>query len=69
MPISTCFFNLTEEDLNKTFQVGERIGIGPSTLQNILGHLQKVYAYHVGIEFKYISDQKKVNWLTKEMEK
>ena len=24
---------------------------------------------HVGIEFKYISDQKKVDWLTNEMEK
>jgi 2-oxoglutarate dehydrogenase E1 component len=66
--LNLSFFNLTEEDLNKTFQVGERIGIGASTLQNILGHLQKVYAHHVGIEFKYISDQEKVNWLTKEME-
>ena len=25
--------------------------------------------HHVGIEFKYISDQKKVDWLTNEMEK
>src|SRR5207302_9866494 len=24
---------------------------------------------HVGIEFKYISDQKKIDWLTNEMEK
>jgi 2-oxoglutarate dehydrogenase E1 component len=66
--LNLSFFNLTEEDLSKTFQVGERIGIGPATLQNILGHLQKVYAHHVGIEFKYISNQEKVNWLTKEME-
>lgn len=63
------FFNLTEEDLDKTFQVGERIGLGPATLRNILAHLQKVYATHVGIEFKYISNQEKVNWLTTEMEK
>ena len=25
--------------------------------------------HHVGIEFKYISDQEKVDWLTNEMEK
>lgn len=63
------FFNLTDEDLDKTFKVGDRIGLGPTTLRNILAHLQKVYATHVGIEFKYISNQEKVNWLTAEMEK
>ena len=45
------------------------IGLGTTTLANILDHLQKTYASHVGIEFKYISDQKKVNWLTNEKEK
>ena len=62
------FFGLSEDDLDKTFQVGERIGIGATTLKNIQAHLQKVYADHVGIEYKYISDQKKVHWLTEEME-
>ncbi|MEO5564011.1 MAG: 2-oxoglutarate dehydrogenase E1 component [Chitinophagaceae bacterium] len=66
--LNLSFFNLTEEDLNKTFQVGERIGIGAAPLKDILAHLQRVYADHVGIEFKYISNQEKVNWLTKEME-
>src|SRR4029078_958704 len=63
------FFGLTDDDLDKTFQVGERIGIGPTTLRNIKAHLDKVYAWHTGIEFKYISNQEKVNWLTNEMEK
>ncbi|MGZ8551642.1 MAG: 2-oxoglutarate dehydrogenase E1 subunit family protein, partial [Chitinophagaceae bacterium] len=63
------FFGLSEEDLGKTFQVGERIGIGATTLENIQTHLQNVYAGHVGIEYKYISDQNKVNWLAEEMEK
>jgi 2-oxoglutarate dehydrogenase E1 component len=67
--LNLTFFGLGEDDLDKVFQVGERIGIGPSTLRNILAHLEKVYAYHVGIEFKYISNQEKVNWLTNEMEK
>lgn len=66
--LNLSFFNLAEEDLDKTFQVGERIGLGPTTLRNILDHLEKVYAHHVGIEFKYISNQEKVNWLTREME-
>ena len=70
MPILTlAFFGLDEADLDKTFQVGERIGLGATTLKNIWAHLEKVYAGHVGIEFKYISNQKKVNWLTEEMER
>ncbi|HEY1214520.1 MAG TPA: 2-oxoglutarate dehydrogenase E1 component, partial [Bryobacteraceae bacterium] len=59
----------TEEDLGKNFFAGNLIGLGTTTLQNILTHIQKTYAGHVGIEFKYISDQKKIDWLTTEMEK
>ena len=62
------FFGLSEEDLDKTFQAGSLVGLGNTTLRNILNHLQSWYALHVGIEFKYISDQKKVDWLTNEME-
>jgi len=63
------FFGFTEEDMDKSFFAGNLIGLGTTTLRNILGHLQKCYADHVGIEFKYISDQKKIDWLTTEMEK
>ena len=63
------FFGFTEEDLDKSFFAGNLIGLGTTTLRNILGHLQKCYANHVGIEFKYISDQIKIDWLTTEMEK
>src|SRR5213075_2231354 len=44
-------------------------GLGPVPLKKIIEHLQKCYASHVGVEFKYISDQKKVDWLTNEVEK
>lgn len=63
------FFGLAEEDLDKTFLVGDRIGLGPTTLRNIQEHLRKVYSDHVGVEYKYISDQGKVNWITTEMER
>jgi len=61
-------FELTEADLDKTFQVGSIIGLGATTLKNILAHLQKTYAHSLGIEFKYISDQKVIDWLTDEFE-
>ena len=67
--LDLAFFGLSEKDMDTIYQVGNIIGLGATTLRNILAHLVKVYANHVGIEFKYISDQKKVDWLTNEMEK
>ncbi len=66
--LSLAFFGFTDADLDQTFHAGNLIGLGVTTLRNILAHLQKCYASHVGIEFKYISDQKKVDWLTNEIE-
>ncbi|HVX48876.1 MAG TPA: 2-oxoglutarate dehydrogenase E1 component [Chitinophagaceae bacterium] len=63
------FFGLSEEDLDKTFNAGNLIGLGPASLRDILAHLKSCYASHVGIEFKYVSDQKKIDWLTNEMER
>ena len=66
--LDLAFYGFTEEDLDKDFFAGNLIGLGTTTLRKILEHLQKCYANHVGIEFKYISDQKKIDWLTTEME-
>ncbi len=63
------FFGFTEADLDQKFNAGNLIGLGVTTLRKIIEHLEKSYAAHVGIEFKYISDQKKVDWLTNAMEK
>jgi 2-oxoglutarate dehydrogenase E1 component len=67
--LNLAFFNLYEDDLDKEFYAGNLIGLGKTTLRNILDHLKRCYAAHVGIEFKYISDQQKVDFLTQEMEK
>ncbi len=62
-------FGLAESDLKETFQAGNLIGLGTTTLQNILQYLQKHYAGNIGFEFTYINDDKKLNWLTNEIEK
>lgn len=62
------FFGLTAEDLDKTFYAGNLIGLGTVTLKAIQDHLKKCYADHVGIEFKYISNQEKIDFLVHEME-
>lgn len=62
------FFGLSESDLDKTFYAGNLIGLGTVKLRSIHEHLQKCYAAHVGIEFKYISNQEKIDFLVQEME-
>jgi 2-oxoglutarate dehydrogenase E1 component len=62
------FFGLDEGDMDRPFHAGSHIGLGRVPLRDILAHLQRCYATHVGIEFKYISDQEKVDFLTHEME-
>lgn len=67
--IDLSFYGFSEADLDTDFYAGQLIGLGTTSLRNILSHLKKCYASHVGIEFKYISNQKKVDWLTKEIER
>src|SRR5881396_1543138 len=67
--LDLSFFGFTENDLDEEFNAGNLIGLGKASLRNIIDYLKKCYASNVGIEFKYISDQKKVDFFTKEMEK
>ena len=67
--IDLSFYGFTSDEMDQEFQAGKLIGLGTTTLRNILKHLEKCYAHHTGIEFKYISDQKKVDWLTEAIEK
>ncbi|NBO58727.1 MAG: 2-oxoglutarate dehydrogenase E1 component [Chitinophagia bacterium] len=66
--LELSFFGLSESDLNSSFYAGNLIGLGPVTLKEILSHLTRCYATHVGIEFKYISNQEKIDFITQEME-
>ncbi|MGL6267888.1 MAG: 2-oxoglutarate dehydrogenase E1 subunit family protein, partial [Chitinophagaceae bacterium] len=67
--LNLSFFGLSEADIDQPFFAGNLIGLGTTSLRNILDHLNRCYANHVGIEFKYISNQEKVDFLTNEMEK
>lgn len=62
------FFGLSESDLDTTYHAGKLIGLGSTTLRNILTHLQQSYTASVGVEFKYITNQEKVDFLTRAME-
>src|SRR5690349_1962548 len=49
--LELSFYGFTDEDMDKNFYAGNLIGLGTTSLKNILFHLQECYANHVGIEF------------------
>ncbi len=66
--LSLSHFGLSDEDLKSNFFAGTFIGLGETSLENIINHLKKTYTNHIGVEYTYIVDQKKIDWLSKELE-
>jgi len=56
-------FDLTEDDLLEDFDAGEIIGIGRSSLQNIIIHLERIYCTSIGIEYMYIRTPERIKWI------
>lgn len=61
-------FGLTEADLNVVFQSGNEVGIGPATLKNIIQHLEDTYCQSIGIEYAYMRDPKRIEWVKNKIE-
>ncbi|MGI8600048.1 MAG: 2-oxoglutarate dehydrogenase E1 subunit family protein [Chitinophagaceae bacterium] len=62
------FFGLSDADLSSSFAAGSFIGLGKATLNEIIEKLKKIYTSSVGIQYKYITRQDKLDWLEKEFE-
>ena len=60
-------FGLSQADLGTVFNAGEIMGIGPSTLQVIIEHLKRIYCDSIGVEYMYIRNPEKVNWIQKRL--
>jgi 2-oxoglutarate dehydrogenase E1 component len=61
-------FGLNESDLEKTFNAGIEIGLGPAKLKDIVAFLNQTYCQHIGAEFMYILDPERKKWLIDKME-
>lgn len=61
-------FGLTEADLNTVFQAGSEIGIGAATLNDIIAHLTACYCHSVGVEFMYMREPERLNWVKSRVE-
>ncbi|HMI79634.1 MAG TPA: thiamine pyrophosphate-dependent enzyme, partial [Ferruginibacter sp.] len=67
--LDLSFYGLSDADLTANFEAGKFVGLGSTSLQNILDHLEKCYTHHVGVQIGYINDEKKQEWLTNAVEK
>ena len=56
-------FGLTDADLKGNFKAGEVLGIGETTLENIIRHLQSIYSDSIGIEYMYIRNPDEIQWI------
>ncbi|MFK5971827.1 MAG: 2-oxoglutarate dehydrogenase E1 component [Flavobacteriaceae bacterium] len=56
-------FGLSESDLDTVFNAGEVIGIGASTLKGIIKHLQQIYCDAIGVEYMYIRNPERLEWI------
>jgi 2-oxoglutarate dehydrogenase E1 component len=61
-------FGLSESDMDTVFQAGNRIGIGPVTLREIIDHLQQTYCRSIGAEYMFIRSPEITSWLQEKME-
>jgi 2-oxoglutarate dehydrogenase E1 component len=56
-------FGLSQSDMNTVFDAAKVLGKQPSTLSQILTHLQKIYCQHIGIEYMHMENPIFVNWV------
>ena len=56
-------FDLTKDDLQTVFNAGSILGLQPTTLEEIIIHLEKIYCDSIGVEYMYIRTPKEIQWL------
>jgi 2-oxoglutarate dehydrogenase E1 component len=62
------FFGLTDADLDRTFDASAFLGLGPTTLRELLAVLRETYCRTIGFEFGYIQDLKIRRWFQERVE-
>jgi 2-oxoglutarate dehydrogenase E1 component len=58
-------FGLEQGDMDTVFTAGEILGIGPSTLRQIIKHLTSIYCDAIGVEYMYIRSPERIEWIQK----
>ena len=61
-------FGLSQQDLDTVFQAGSEVGLGAAKLRDILTHLNNCYCKHIGIEYMYVRNPERIEWLRERIE-
>ncbi|MCB0373797.1 MAG: 2-oxoglutarate dehydrogenase E1 component [Muricauda sp.] len=56
-------FGLSQDDMGTVFDAGKILGIGPSTLKEIVDHLERIYCDSIGVEYMYIRTPERIQWI------
>ena len=68
--LSLSDFGLTDADLHTSFAAGAFIGLpAGASLKDIIAKMQAIYTGDVGIEYTYITDKEKCQWVQDAFEK
>jgi 2-oxoglutarate dehydrogenase E1 component len=61
-------YGLSDDNLDTLYHAGREIGLGKTTLREIVDYLQATYCGHIGSEFMFIRKPEKIKWLTDQIE-
>jgi len=56
-------FDLNKNDLSTIFNAGSILGLAPTSLEEIVIHLERIYCDSIGVEYMYIRNPKEIQWL------
>ncbi|MCX7718413.1 MAG: 2-oxoglutarate dehydrogenase E1 component [Candidatus Sumerlaeaceae bacterium] len=61
-------YGLSEEHLDYVFDTNHIVGLGPTTLREIIAHLRETYCGPIGVEYMHIQETVERRWLQQRME-
>lgn len=56
-------FGLSQDDLTTVFDAAKMVNMKPSSLADIIKHLENVYCQSIGVEYMYIREPDKLEWI------
>ena len=62
-------FGLSENDLDIEFSAGEILGLGKTSLANIIENLKRIYCDSIGVEYTYMRNPEKLKWWNERLSK
>ncbi len=61
-------FDLSDAELDQTFDTGDFLGFPSGTLQQLIAALEQTYCRSIGVEYMHIQDSQARRWLQQRME-